>query len=177
MAKLLFADFAVLEALFRSADYQDILLFSITHLINSNSEKITMDQIYKGSAHPEGELLLQTVAMPADTNANGDIFGGWLVSQMDLGGAILANQRARNRVTTVAIDRMVFLKPVYVGDLVCCYGEVIKTGHSSIAIKIQVWAVRMRFGLHEQVTEGIFTFVAINDEGRPKEIPWDPPVP
>ncbi len=129
----------------------------------------------KGSAAPEGELMLQTVAMPADTNANGDIFGGWLVSQMDLGGAILANQRARNRVTTVAIDRMAFLKPVYVGDLVCCYAKVLKTGHSSITIKVQVWAVRMRFGICEQVTEGTFTFVAINEEGRPTDINWDLP--
>jgi acyl-CoA thioesterase YciA len=135
---------------------------------NMNKNRVT------GTSEPKGAVMLQTVAMPADTNPNGDIFGGWLVSQMDLGGAILANQRARNRVTTVAIDRMAFLKPVYVGDLVCCYAEVLKTGHSSITIKIQVWVVRMRFGIHEQVTEGIFTFVAIDDEGHPKkDINWD----
>jgi acyl-CoA thioesterase YciA len=124
------------------------------------------------TTQPIGELVLQTVAMPADANAYGDIFGGWLVSQMDLGGAVLAHRRAQNRVTTVAIDKMVFLKPVYVGDLVCCYAEVLHTGHSSIAIQLEVWAHRMRFGLEEQVAAGVFTFVAINEEGRPKAIAW-----
>jgi acyl-CoA thioesterase YciA len=124
------------------------------------------------TAEPIGELVLQTVAMPADANAYGDIFGGWLVSQMDLGGAVLAHRRARNRVTTVAIDKMVFLKPVYVGDLVCCYADVVHLGHSSIAIQLQVWVHRMRFGIEEQAATGVFTFVAINEEGRPKNIDW-----
>jgi acyl-CoA hydrolase len=94
-----------------------------------------------------GELVLQTVAMPADSNVYGDVFGGWLVSQMDLGGAILAHKRAKNRVTTVAIDKMTFIKPVYVGDLVCCFAHVVKTGRSSIVIQMTVWAIRMR--IHE----------------------------
>ena len=121
---------------------------------------------------PKGELVLQTVAMPADSNAYGDIFGGWLVSQMDIGGAVMAHSRAKNKVTTVAIDKMVFIKPVFVGDLVCCYANVIKTGRSSITIQVQVWIKRMR--LHElvQVTEGIFTFVAIDDNRQPKVIDW-----
>jgi acyl-CoA thioesterase YciA len=118
------------------------------------------------------KLVLQTVAMPADANAYGDIFGGWLVSQMDLGGANLAHQCARNRVVTVAIDRMSFLKPVYVGDLVCCYGTVLKTGRSSITIKVQVWATHMRYGSREKVTEGIFTFVAVDENGHPKPTEW-----
>jgi acyl-CoA thioesterase YciA len=121
---------------------------------------------------PTGELVIQTVAMPADANAYGDIFGGWLVSQMDLGAAVLAHQRAHNRVTTVAIDKLIFIKPVYVGDLVCCYAEVIKTGHSSITIQLQVFVSRMRIGSHEQVAEGVFTFVAIDDNRRPKLIQW-----
>lgn len=121
---------------------------------------------------PTGELVIQTVAMPADANAHGDIFGGWLVSQMDIGGAVLAHQRANNRVTTVAIDCMVFLKPVYVGDLVCCYASVVKTGHSSISVHLEVWAKRMRYGAVEQVAEGVFTFVAIDANGRPKVIDW-----
>ncbi len=121
---------------------------------------------------PTGELVLQTVAMPADANAYGDIFGGWLVSQMDLGGAVMANKRAQNRVTTVAIDKLVFLKPVYVGDLVCCYSEMVKTGHSSITLKLEVWASRMRFGAEEKVSEGIFTFVALDENRRPKVIQW-----
>src|SRR5437773_1065141 len=93
---------------------------------------------------PEGELVLQTVAMPREANAYGDMFGGWVVSQMDLGGAVLAHQRAKNRVTTVAIDKMRFIKPLYIGDLVCCYAKTLKTGHSSITIKVEVWAIRMR---------------------------------
>lgn len=122
---------------------------------------------------PEGELVLQTVAMPADANVYGDMFGGWLVSQMDLGGAVLAHQRARNRITTVAIDRMVFIKPLYIGDLVCCYAHVLKTGRSSITIKIQVWAVRMRIREKVLVTEGIFTYVALDEGGHSKPINWD----
>lgn len=120
----------------------------------------------------EGELVLQTVAMPADANVYGDMFGGWLVSQMDLGGAILAHQRANNRVTTVAIDRMAFIKPVYIGDLVCCYAKVLKTGRSSIAIHVQVWAIRMRIHERVKVTEGTFTYVAIDEKGQSKAIDW-----
>jgi len=119
-----------------------------------------------------GELVLQTVAMPADSNVYGDVFGGWLVSQMDLGGAILAHKRAKNRVTTVAIDRMTFMKPVYVGDLVCCYAKVQKTGRSSITIEMQVWAIRMRIHEKVQVAQGIFTYVAINDKGQSTAIDW-----
>jgi acyl-CoA thioesterase YciA len=120
----------------------------------------------------EGELVLQTVAMPADANAYGDIFGGWLVSQMDLGAATLAHQCAHNRVTTVAIDQMVFLKPVFVGDLVGCYAKVLKTGNSSITIQVQVWVKRMRYETEEQAAKGIMTFVAIDAQGRPKTIAW-----
>ncbi|HXH54617.1 MAG TPA: acyl-CoA thioesterase [Gammaproteobacteria bacterium] len=121
---------------------------------------------------PVGELVIQTVAMPADANAYGDIFGGWLLSQMDVGGAVLAHQRAHNRVATVAIDKLSFMKPVYVGDLVCCYAQALKTGHSSITIQLHVFASRMRIGAHDQVAKGIFTFVAIDDNGRPKPINW-----
>lgn len=119
-----------------------------------------------------GDLVLQTVAMPKDANAYGDIFGGWLLSQMDIGGAVLAHQKANNRVTTVAIDSLVFLKPVYIGDLVCCYATALKTGHSSITIKIEVYVNRMRYGDELKVAEGIFTFVALDENGRPKEIRW-----
>jgi len=125
------------------------------------------------SSSPEGELVLQTLAMPASANVYGDIFGGWLVSQMDIGGAVLAHMRAQNRVTTVAIDRMSFLKPVYVGDLVCCYAKVLKTGRSSITIKVQVWVIRMRMKERVQVTEGIFTYVALDEKGKSKPIQWD----
>lgn len=121
---------------------------------------------------PEGELVIQTLAMPNNANVYGDIFGGWLVSQMDLGGAILAHRCAKNRVTTVAIERMAFLKPVYIGDLVCCYASILKTGRTSITIKLDVWVIRMRMGAKEHVTEGLFTFVAIDETGKPKPIVW-----
>jgi len=124
------------------------------------------------TVEPDGELVIQTLAMPADANVYSDIFGGWLVSQMDLGGAVLAHRRAQNRVTTVAIDRMSFIKPVFVGDLVCCYAKVLKTGRSSITIKVDVWVSRMRVGDIEHVTEGTFTYVAIGDDRRPKTIDW-----
>lgn len=120
----------------------------------------------------QGELVLQTVAMPSYANVYGDIFGGWLVSQMDLGGAILAHQRAKNRVTTVAIDRMRFIKPVYIGDLVCCFANVQKTGRSSITIDMQVWVIRMRIHEKVQVAEGVFTYVAIDEKGKSKAIDW-----
>lgn len=88
---------------------------------------------------PQGELVLRTLAMPADTNANGDIFGGWLMSQMDIGGAILAKEIAHGRVVTVRVEGMTFLRPVAVGDVVCCYARCVKRGTTSISINIEVW--------------------------------------
>lgn len=123
-------------------------------------------------AKPQGILVLQTVAMPKDANAYGDIFGGWLLSQMDLGGAVLAHRLAKNRVTTVALDTMTFLKPVYIGDLVCCYASVIKKGRSSIKIKLDVWVDRMRIGETIHVTEGIITYVALDAKGQSKPVEW-----
>ena len=92
---------------------------------------------------PEGELVLRTLAMPADTNANGDIFGGWIMSQMDIGGAILAKEVAEGRVVTVAVNGITFLKPVAVGDVVCCYARCIRTGRSSITVNIEVWVKKV----------------------------------
>lgn len=126
----------------------------------------------KDKEEPEGELVLQTVAMPSAANAYGDIFGGWLLSQMDLGGSVLAHQRSRSRVTTVAIERMSFIKPVFIGDLVCCYAKVLRTGRSSISIKVEVWVRRLRINEMVQVTEGIFTYVALDDNRRPRTIQW-----
>jgi acyl-CoA thioesterase YciA len=127
---------------------------------------------HTGSSATVGELVLQTVAMPADANATGDIFGGWLLCQMDLGGAVLAHRLARNRVATVGIEHMAFIKPVYVGDLVCCYASKLKTGHSSITIKLEVWAVRTRIYEKVRVAEGLFTYVALDDAGKSKSIQW-----
>ncbi|MDF3007099.1 MAG: thioesterase superfamily protein [Enterobacter kobei] len=88
---------------------------------------------------PQGELVLRTLAMPADTNANGDIFGGWLMSQMDMGGAIMAKEIAHGRVVTVRVDGMTFLRPVAVGDVVCCYARCVKRGNTSVTINVEVW--------------------------------------
>ena len=123
------------------------------------------------AAAPHGELCLQTVAMPADTNPRGDIFGGWILSQMDIAGGILAQQRAQGRTATVAIESMKFHLPVFVGDVVGCYGAVIRTGRTSIAIQIEAWARRGNTGEMLRVTEGVFTYVAIDDQRRPRPLP------
>ena len=120
---------------------------------------------------PEGELQLKTIAMPADANPSGDIFGGWVLSQMDKAAGITAGQKAQGRVATIAIDAMKFVKPVHVGDLLCIYCSVNKVGNTSINIGVDAWVYRDRFGELEQVTEGIFTFVAIDKDGKPRLIP------
>ena len=117
---------------------------------------------------PSGRLLIRTIAMPADTNPRGDIFGGWIVSQMDLAGLGLAQETSDSRATTVSIDKMTFLKPVIVGDFICCYAELLKVGNSSMQIKIEVFAVGYNDKDRRQVTEGVFTYVAIDEEnGQP----------
>lgn len=124
------------------------------------------------TAEPKGDLVIKTIAMPKNTNRYRDIFGGWLVSQMDLGGAILAHKCSENRMTTVAIDRMVFLKPVYVGDVVSCYASIAKKGTTSVTIDVEVWVERLLDNAKHKVTEGLFTFVAIDDKGKPTPIQW-----
>lgn len=122
-------------------------------------------------AGPHGELCLRTVAMPADTNPRGDIFGGWILSQMDIAGGILAHQRAQGRTATVAIESMKFHLPVFVGDVVGCYGAVMRTGRTSMAIKIEAWARRGHSAEMVRVTEGVFTYVAIDEQRRPRPLP------
>jgi acyl-CoA thioesterase YciA len=121
-------------------------------------------------AQPHGELVIRTVAMPADANSNGDIFGGWLLSQMDLGGAIYARNLSRSRVTTVAIEGMTFLNPVYVGDVVNCHATLLKVGRTSMRIDLEAWVQRAKGGELVRVTEGVFTYVAIDDQGRPHPV-------
>jgi acyl-CoA thioesterase YciA len=121
-------------------------------------------------SQPQGELVIRTIAMPADTNSNGDMFGGWMVSQMDLGGAIYARNVSRSRITTVAIDAMSFIQPVYVGDIVSCHANLLKVGRTSIRIEVEVWAQRAKGGEHVRVTKGTFTYVAIDDKGRPQPV-------
>ena len=120
---------------------------------------------------PSGDLTIRTVAMPADTNANGDIFGGWVLSQMDLAAGIAAAQRAKGRVATIAIDAMKFLKPVHVGDVLCVYSRITKCGRTSMAIQLEAWALRNRIGERVKVTEGVFTFVAIDGQGQTRPLP------
>ncbi len=119
---------------------------------------------------PNGELTLQTLSMPADTNPYGDIFGGWLMSQMDIGGAILAQDIAGGRVTTVAVGSMVFLRPVPVGATVSVYAEQVEVGRSSIRIMIEVWIKDHRNSEVAKVTEGEFVYVAIDDNGRTRPV-------
>jgi len=121
-------------------------------------------------AAPAGEIVIRTIAMPADTNANGDIFGGWLMSQMDLGGAVLARTIARSRVVTVAVDGMSFVAPVNVGDTVTCYAKLISTGQTSLRIDVEAWVQRFTDGALRRVTEGVFTYVAIDDAGQPHHV-------
>ena len=119
---------------------------------------------------PQGELALQTVAMPKDTNANGDIFGGWLMSQMDIAGLIAATEVAKGRVATVAIEGMAFLTPVHVGAVVSCYCDVLEVGRSSVRIVVEVWINSLHDGEPIKVTEGEFVFVAIDKGGRTRAI-------
>src|SRR3954470_1005609 len=116
---------------------------------------------------PKGELVIQTIAMPRDVNRNGDIFGGWLVSQMDFGGAILASKISKARVVTVAMEGMSFLQPVRVGDTVACYARIERIGNSSMRIRIEVWASRFMSGEDVRVTEGVFVYVAVDAAGKP----------
>ena len=122
---------------------------------------------------PQGELVIQTIAMPKDTNRDGDIFGGWLVSQMDLGSAILAGKVAKSRVVTVAIEAMSFLNPVGVGDTVACYAWVEKIGRTSMKICVDVWVARYRTGERVKVTNGVFTYVALGPDGKPIPVKRD----
>lgn len=126
----------------------------------------------EGSAEtPHGELSIRTVAMPADANPSGDIFGGWLLSQMDVAGGIIAHRIALGRTATVAVDAMKFHLPVFIGDILCCYAAVARVGRTSIAVKVEAWAERRNSTLRVKVTEGVFTYVAIDEQRRPRPLP------
>jgi acyl-CoA thioesterase YciA len=126
------------------------------------------------SNEPKGNPAIRTLAMPGDTNPNGDIFGGWVMAQMDLAGGITAGWRAQGRVATVAVEAMSFLKPVKVGDVVCVYTDIIREGTTSMTIKVELWALRQSSLLREKVTEGDFTFVAIGADGKKRALPPSP---
>lgn len=121
----------------------------------------------------EDQLLLRTVAMPADTNANGDIFGGWIMSQLDLAGAILAKEISQGRVVTVSVDEIIFKTPVSVGDVVCCYGKCTHVGRTSMSIELEVWIKAVKvdgIGERRKVCKAKFNYVAIDSNGRPRPV-------
>jgi acyl-CoA thioesterase YciA len=120
---------------------------------------------------PKGELTLRTLAMPRDVNTNGDIFGGWVLSQMDMAAGIVASARAKGRAATVAIDAMEFIRPVKVGDVLCIYVHLARIGRTSMALEIEAWVLRRSQDGREKVTKGVFTFVAIDEDGKPRPVP------
>lgn len=124
----------------------------------------------KPATEPKGELTLRTLAMPRDVNVAGDIFGGWVLSQMDIAGGIISAERAQGRVATVAIEAMSFLAPVKVGDILCIYGEVVRVGRTSLAVDLEAWVLRGLGETRAKVTEGLFTFVALDANGRPRPV-------
>jgi acyl-CoA thioesterase YciA len=119
---------------------------------------------------PCGDLCIRTLAMPADTNQNGDIFGGWLLSQMDIGGGIFASKTVKSRTVTVAIDAMNFRKPVFVGDLVSVHANLVRIGKTSITVHLEAWVLRRKEMHSILVTDGNFTYVSIDDQGHPQII-------
>lgn len=120
---------------------------------------------------PTGELTLRTLAMPADANAAGDIFGGWVMAQMDLACGIRAAERARGRVVTAAVQEMAFAMPVKIGDTLCVYTEIARVGRTSMTLKVETWAQRYLTHVMEKVTEATFVMVALDAEGRPTLVP------
>jgi acyl-CoA thioesterase YciA len=129
----------------------------------------------RDSAGPKGELASRTLAMPADSNPRGDIFGGWIMALMDAAGKMTATPHAGGRVVTVAVSNIAFLAPVHVGDTVCCYTEVTRLGRTSVTLDVEVWVLRQGQGERIKVTEAQFTFVAIDEKGRPR--PLGPTIP
>jgi acyl-CoA thioesterase YciA len=126
-------------------------------------------------SEPQGQLCTRTLAMPADTNQNGDIFGGWLLSQMDISGGVFAAKITKTRNVTVAIEAMNFRKPVYVGDLVSVHGKLVRVGRTSITVHLEAWVLRRKEMQAILVTDGNFTYVSIDDQGHPQIIKQDQP--
>ena len=125
---------------------------------------------FNQTGEPIGDLCIRTLAMPADTNANGDIFGGWLLSQMDVGGGVFASKVVKSRTVTVAIEAMTFRKPVYVGDLLSVHATLVRLGRTSITVHLEAWVLRRKENHSILATEGNFTYVSIDDQGRPQPL-------
>ncbi|MFN3076846.1 MAG: acyl-CoA thioesterase [Alphaproteobacteria bacterium] len=135
---------------------------------SATQREILQEQTLQG---PQGVLSTRTLAMPADCNPWGDIFGGWLMSQMDMAASLAAHRHARCRVVTVAVDKMELLLPVFVGDELSCYTVVVRTGRTSITVKVEAWVHRRDDGDLARVTEAVFTMVAIGEDRRPRSVP------
>ena len=133
----------------------------------------TVHAALSAPTEPRCDLCIRTLAMPADTNANGDIFGGWLLSQMDVGGGVFAAKIAKSRTVTVAIEAMNFRKAVYVGDLVSVYAHLVRVGRTSLTVRLEAWVLRRREEQPILVTDGNFTYVSIDDDGRPQPVKRD----
>ena len=123
------------------------------------------------ASKPNGELTLRTLAMPGDANAAGDIFGGWVMAQMDLSCGIRAAERARGRVVTAAVKEMAFAMPVKTGDTLCIYTDIVKVGRTSMTLKVEAWAQRYLSHVMEKVTDAIFVMVALDSTGKPTPVP------
>jgi acyl-CoA thioesterase YciA len=137
-----------------------------------------METTAEAKSEPRGMLVLRTLAMPKDTNPWGDVFGGWLLSQMDIAAGLMAGEVAKGRSATVAVDQVVFRSPVSVGQTVCIYAELTKVGRTSMEIRLEVWArdlVHRYEDEHEFVAEGVFHYVAVDAEGRARRIEDNPP--
>jgi len=138
-----------------------------------------MTETDKTGRQPSGILATMTLALPKDTNPGGNIFGGWVLAQMDIAGELMATEIARGPTVTVTVDKMVFKLPVHVGDTICIFAELLRVGNSSMDIKLEVWAKQL-FGIYNAeshlVTEGIFRYVAIDDHGRPIRVPDNPQI-
>jgi acyl-CoA thioesterase YciA len=122
-------------------------------------------------SEPQGTLTIRTLAMPADTNPAGDIFGGWVMSQMDIAGAIAAVERAHGRVVTVAVEAMTFISPVKVGDILCVYTTIERVGRTSITVAVEAWARRNRLDDRVKATDGRFFYVALGEDGKKRPLP------
>ena len=127
-------------------------------------------QTLGANGEPRGELASRTLAMPADTNPTGDIFGGWIMALMDGAALMTATSHASGRVVTVAVSNIAFLRPVKVGDAVCCYTDIVRVGRTSLTLSVEVWVLRQGQGERVKVTDAEFTFVAVNDQGQPRPV-------
>ena len=122
----------------------------------------------------DGDLVMRVMPMPADANSNGDIFGGWIMAQVDLAGSVLPSRIAKGRMATVAVNEFTFKQPVSIGDLLSFYAQVVRVGRTSVTVRVEVYAERNPADLHVvKVTEANLTYVAIDGNGKPRPVPRD----